>query len=153
MADEQVFTRVDPELQPVLEELRYREPIFHRAAFGKNTADFGRVMAPDSWEVGASGRGYRREFILRGFEQYPPVDAEVAGWTCTDFGLRALGPGTYLLTYTLDQAGRLTRRATIWRRSNDGWQILYHQGTIVSADEDDTIPSKDEAAWRPEARG
>jgi len=89
---------------------------------------------------------------LRGLEQYPPVDAETAGWTCTDFGLRALGSDTYLLTYMLDQAGRVTRRATIWQRTNGQWQILYHQGTIVSAKGDDTIPSKDEAPWRPAAR-
>jgi hypothetical protein len=52
----------------------------------------------------------------------------------------------------LDQAGRVTRRATIWQRTNGQWQILYHQGTIVSAKGDDTIPSKDEAPWRPAAR-
>lgn len=153
MGKEQVFAFVDPELKPVLEELRCREPIFHRAAFGENTAEFGRRMDPSYWEVGASGRRYSREFIMQGLEHYPPVDAEAAGWTCTDFGLRALSPDTYLLTYTLDQAGRLTRSATIWLRTNEGWQILYHQGTIVSANEDDTIPPGADAPWRREARG
>jgi len=43
-----------------------------------------------------------------------------------------LGPETYLLTYTLLQhKKRLTRRATIWQRTVDGWKIVYHQGTIV----------------------
>ena len=37
-----------------------------------------------------------------------------------------------LLTYTLDQAGRMTRRATIWQRFEARWRILYHQGAIVS---------------------
>jgi hypothetical protein len=145
MGKELVFAFSDPELKSILEELRCREPIFHRAAFGKNAAEFGRRMDPSYWEVGASGRRYSKEFILQGLEQYPPVDAEAAGWTCSDFGLRALGPDTYLLTYTLDQADRLTRRATIWRLTEDGWQILYHQGTIVSANEDDTIPPEAEA--------
>jgi len=26
---------------------------------------------------------------------------------------------------------RVTRRATLWRRSATGWKILYHQGTLV----------------------
>jgi len=26
---------------------------------------------------------------------------------------------------------RLTRRATIWQKTSDGWKILYHQGTIA----------------------
>jgi len=38
----------------------------------------------------------------------------------------------YLLTYTLVQdATRVTRRATIWRRSANTWKIVYHQGTVV----------------------
>jgi hypothetical protein len=60
------------------------------------------------------------------------VDAEEAGWRCFDFEVRRLSPETFLLTYVLDQAGRITRRATIWQRTNDRWNVLYHQGTVVS---------------------
>jgi hypothetical protein len=76
-------------------------------------------------------------------EQYPPVDAAAAGWQCYDHALRRLGPDTFLLTYTLRQVERVTRRATIWQSTSAGWRILYHQGTIVSAEEDDTFP----ASW------
>jgi hypothetical protein len=31
----------------------------------------------------------------------------------------------------LQDEQRLTRRATIWQRTKDGWKIVYHQGTIV----------------------
>jgi hypothetical protein len=137
-----VFTRVGPELLAVLDELRRREPIFHNLEFGSTTAEFERSTATDYWEVGASGRRYSRDFILRELTtSVPYVDAAAAGWQTSEFGLRQLGPDTYLLTYTLDQAGRRTRRSTIWRRSEDGWHILYHQGTIVAAEEDDTIPT------------
>ena len=44
----------------------------------------------------------------------------------------ALGPQTYLLTYDLRQGDRLTRRATVWRRTADDWEVVYHQGTLVS---------------------
>jgi hypothetical protein len=136
-----VFTKVEPDLLPILDELRRREPIFHTPAFGSTTAEFERSTAPDYWEVGASGRRMSRAFILRELTvNFPYVDAAAAGWQTTDFGLRRLGPDTYLLTYTLDQAGRRTRRSTIWQSTEDGWRILYHQGTIVAAEEDDTIP-------------
>jgi hypothetical protein len=42
-----------------------------------------------------------------------------------------VAPGNYLLTYTLRQPGRVTRRATLWRRTGGGWQAIYHQGTVV----------------------
>ncbi len=137
-----VFTAVDPALLSILDELRRREPIFHNPEFGSTTAEFERSTAPDYWEVGASGRRYSREFILRELtKSVPYVEAAAAGWETTDFGLRRLGPDTFLLTYTLDQAGRRTRRSTIWQSSTDGWRILYHQGTIIAVEEDDAFPA------------
>lgn len=79
-------------------------------------------------------------------KKHPPADAEEAGWVCTEFGLRRLGVDSYLLTYTLDQNGRITRRATIWQQAERGWQILFHQGTIVAAKEDEALPPPSEAA-------
>jgi hypothetical protein len=140
MTGDGTFTQVDRELLGVLDELRQREPIFHTPAFGTTFADFETVMAPSYWEVGASGRRYSREFILRTLSQKRPVNAASVGWQSFDFGLQRLSPDTYLLTYTLRQGTRLTRRATIWQSMAEGWRILYHQGTIVAADEDDVVP-------------
>lgn len=133
MEDESPFPRIEPGLQTLLDELKELEPIFHRAAFGSSSEDFARQMTPDYWEIGASGRCYSRDFIVRHLDEHPPVDAENAGWKCADFGLRTLGPDTYLLTYTLAQNERLTRRSTIWRMTGEGWQIVFHQGTVVAA--------------------
>ena len=51
MESKLVFTHTDPELQPVLEELRQREPIFHSLEFGTSCSDYERGMASDYWEV------------------------------------------------------------------------------------------------------
>ncbi len=144
MTNHEVFTHTNPDLHSVLEELRRREPIFHTPEFGTTLTDFEKVTAPDYWEVGASGRRYCREFILHTLARNLPADAASAGWQSYDHGLRRLGPDTYLFTYTLRQAERLTRRATIWQATSEGWRILYHQGTVVSANEDDTVPPRQE---------
>jgi hypothetical protein len=136
-----IFAHVAPDLCSIFEELRGREPIFHTTGFGTTAADFERAIAPEYWEVGASGRRYSRDFILRTLSQNAPVNAASAGWQSYGYGLRRLGPDTYLLTYTLRQEERLTRRATIWQKTFEGWRILYHQGTIVTAEEDDVLPT------------
>jgi|SRR6185312_8374560 len=128
---EDIFTWTDPELLPVLADLRAQEPIFHRPQFAATPEDFERLMSPDYWEIGASGRRYSRNFILETLKKQPLVDSEAANWQATDFACRRLGPDTYLLTYTLDQNGRVTRRATVWRRNGANWQILFHQGTLA----------------------
>ena len=120
-----------PELEGVLKELIAREPIFHRAEFVTIRNDFERMTAEDFWETGASGQRYSRDSVLDELERRhrePQRDV----WEASEFGCRELSPHLYLLTYTLVQDGaRKTRRATIWRRTPDGWKILYHQGTIT----------------------
>jgi hypothetical protein len=120
-----------PELQEILAELSSLEPIFHRPGFGTTRADFEAMTAEDFWETGASGRRYSRHFVLNVFEKRfsaPHTDV----WETRDFHCRKLADDVYLLTYTLLQDNaRLTRRATIWQKTADGWKILYHQGTVV----------------------
>jgi hypothetical protein len=145
MASRKTFFTTDPALAPILDELRPLEPIFHTPDFGLEPADFERRTAPDYWEVGASGRRYSRDFILQTLADSPPANAATLRWRTTGHALRQLGttPGaeTYLLTYSLRQSDRLTRRSTLWQRTPTGWQILFHQGTLVSANEDDIAPS------------
>ena len=120
-----------PELQEVLAELSAQEPIFHRPELGTSRADFERMTVEDYWETGASGRRYSRHAVLDGLEERFSVPHDDV-WETRDFYCRRLGTETYLITYTLLQdKQRLTRRATIWQRTSDGWKIVYHQGTIV----------------------
>ena len=124
----------DPALEDVLNELRAREPIFHRPEWGTTRADFERMTAPDFWEVGASGKRYSRAFVLDELErryQIAKEDPHPASMKASGFHCRKLAGNVYLLTYTLLQGERKTRRATIWDSTAEGWKIIYHQGTVV----------------------
>ena len=115
----------------ILDELSRREPIFHRPELGTSRADFEAQTAPDFWEVGASGARYDREFVWETLERRRAHAADDP-WEISDFRCRELATDTYLLAYLLRQSDRVTRRATIWQRTHDGWQIVYHQGTLVA---------------------
>lgn len=141
MSNHSVFSAIDPGFEAEFEELCQLEPIFHTETFGASAEEFSRRMSSDYWEVGASGRRYSRAFILEQAAKIALANAATCGWKTSEFGLKQLGTQTFLLTYKLDQNGRLTRRATIWKKNEEGWQILYHQGTIISSDEDDTLPA------------
>ena len=129
----------EPKLREILQDLRSREPIFHHPELGTTRGDFQSMTDPDFWEVGASGRRYSRDHVLDVLtgrqESASHLELEDT-WEAIDFACRELGTHTYLLTYTLLQGHRKTRRASIWRRgSGEEWKILFHQGTVV---EDDT---------------
>jgi hypothetical protein len=119
-----------PHLVAVLEELKRREPIFHRLELGTSRRDFENMMDASFWEVGASGRRYSREFILDTLENRMSQQVDDL-WETRGFRCLEIAPENYLVTYTLLQGPRVTRRATLWRRSSTGWKILYHQGTLV----------------------
>jgi hypothetical protein len=51
-----------------------------------------------------------------------------------DFHCAAIAADNFLATYTLLQGQRVTRRATLWRRTAAGWLAVFHQGTLVAAD-------------------
>jgi hypothetical protein len=120
-----------PQPTDVLSDLMAREPLFHRPEFGTTREDFDRMMAPDFWEVTASGRRVSREFVLNLLPgRYKNPTEEI--WEIADFLCQEIAPDNYLITYTLFQNQRVTRRATLWRRTSQGWQIVFHQGTLVS---------------------
>jgi hypothetical protein len=123
----------DERLSEVLEELTRREPVFHRPEFGLARADFEEMTDEAFWEVGASGRRYSRECVLEELERRYGDPAYTARdvWQARDFHCLEIAADNYLLTYTLTQGARVTRRATIWRRTPRGWKIVYHQGTVV----------------------
>jgi hypothetical protein len=128
----------DTEHLAVLQELRQREPIFHHPEFGTTRQDFEKMIDASYWEVGASGRRYSREYVLaevvKRYEdpQYRGVHSVPENtWQTKDFYCCEIARDNYLLAYTLVQQERVTRRSTLWRRSDTGWKVLYHQGTIV----------------------
>lgn len=118
-------------LEPVLDELRRLEPLFHAAHGDATPQDFESLVSPQFWEVGASGRRYSRAFALSVLQQRERDPAE-SEWVTSDFHVIEIAPDNYLLTYTLAQPGRVTRRATLWRRVGGAWKAVYHQGTVVA---------------------
>lgn len=122
----------DSPVSAVLAELTAREPLFHRTELGTSRAAFEAMTAEDFWEVGASGTRYGREEVWSVLERRYAEDAPDE-WETSDVSCRPLGQDAYLLTYLLRQRRRITRRASIWERSPDGWRIVYHQGTEAGA--------------------
>lgn len=122
----------NPAIKDVLEALKQREPIFHHPdTFGTTRNDIENQMDDAFWEIGASGRRYSREFIIETLLKRYNDPTYVDICEASDFHCLEIAPDNFLLTYTLAQGPRITRRATLWRRIKGNWKIVYHQGTVV----------------------
>lgn len=119
-------------LKLATEALAAREPVFHRPELGTSRAAFEAMTAPEFWEIGASGRRYDRATVLDILEarHRQPVEESLS---LTNFACQKLADDLYLATYLLDQAGRISQRSSIWRYSEERWQIVFHQGTLIAA--------------------
>lgn len=122
-------------------ELERREPIFHRDAPGTPREAVEAWTAPDFWEVGASGNVYTRDEVLEtvAARYADPAYDPMAGYAVTDFEVRSLGGDEWLATYRLRESDRVTRRASIWRRDGNSWALVYHQGTVISGADDESV--------------
>ncbi len=122
--------KIQTALLPILEILKQFEPLIYAANAGKNTDYFEHLLAPEFWEVGASGRRYSREYVLSELEKRR-MNPRNEAWHTDEYHLQSLGGAHYLISYTLHQPTRVTKRASLWRQEDEQWLFVYHQGTVV----------------------
>jgi hypothetical protein len=109
-------------------EQQLMDPVFRK--------DRGRVsalLAEEFREFGASGRVWSREAILDLLASEMPRPASAV----EDFAIQHIGPEAVLVTYRAvcaqGESGvpHASLRSSLWIRSKDGWQVLFHQGTKI----------------------
>ena len=138
-----------PHLSAIEHELVQREPIFHRHEYGTTREALESMTEESFWEVGASGRRYSRSYVIDTLlERYSRSHQDE--WQTKDFYCQEIARDSYLLTYTLHQGVRVTRRATLWRHTPTGWKIVYHQGTAVEEERKTRSHSFHAEAGHPE---
>ena len=95
-----------PRIATALEQLRRLEPIFHRPEYSTPAA-LEQLVAPDFWEIGASGRRYSRPVRVADARRARAGqrDRGLSGRRAT-FTAAASAPNVYLPTYTLLQGER-----------------------------------------------
>lgn len=98
-----------------------------------STARLERLLHDDYSEFGRSGRVYFKPDQL---EKLPVETPAIIH--SQNFELKQLSANAALLTYQSWQnaeAGgdeRCTLRSSVWVKTQDGWQMLFHQGTPTS---------------------
>ncbi|MGP9017868.1 nuclear transport factor 2 family protein [Streptomyces sp. BR1] len=87
----------------------------------------GSYLHPEFTEFGASGRRWDRASILA-----VPA-SEVTNWvrpvTTSHMTGVQLAPDLVHLTFDTEYNGRLAHRSSLWRHTDAGWLLYFHQAT------------------------
>jgi len=118
-------------METLLDTLKALETELHRPEVRCDAAALNRLLHPQFREFGRSGRVHERSEVLAEFP-VAPTDFEIRA---QDFRVLSLADTIALLTYRSAHVradGRLERhtlRASVWCRTEAGWQLIFHQGT------------------------
>lgn len=109
----------------------------HRREIRTNPEAVKRLLSGDFIEFGSSGRIFDRQTTVASLAAEVPTDGSAL--QVSDFVVKTLCEGVILVTYrsnrppTDAQAERQTLRSSIWKRIDNRWQMVFHQGTVVPA--------------------
>ncbi|MBA9049239.1 MULTISPECIES: nuclear transport factor 2 family protein [Streptomyces] len=87
------------------------------------------LLDPEFTEFGASGRRWDINSVLT-VTSSGSVSAESPVKVSEMSGV-LLAPGVVHLTYFADNQGRRAWRSSLWRLTETGWRMYFHQGTLA----------------------
>ncbi|MGX1880491.1 nuclear transport factor 2 family protein [Streptomyces sp. NPDC055287] len=103
-------------------ELRLLDPAV------RNTPELlAELLHPDFHEFGVSGRRWDRDSIIASLTAESASTARPI--TTTRMKGVQLAPGLVQLTFDTDSSGRRAHRSSLWRLTDRGWLLYFHQGT------------------------
>ncbi len=91
------------------------------------------LLHPDFREFGASGRYWTRTSIIESLAAGTVPGSRPAAVSRME-GVQ-LAPDVVHLTFDTDLDGRRVHRSSVWRRTEEGWRLYFHQGTLFSSEE------------------
>ncbi len=90
------------------------------------------MIADDFVEYGKSGNMYHQKDIFEWLDSNPQRKMHAF-----DFQLKPLNKNIVLLTYVSEETKNHQMfhvyRSSLWKKRQDQWQIIFHQGTIKNA--------------------
>ncbi|CAM5449907.1 nuclear transport factor 2 family protein [Streptomyces chartreusis] len=122
------MTEQDPAVRAAIEgELRLLDPDVRRSP-----EQLGALLHPDFHEFGSSGRRWDRASTLARL----PRDTDPADRYVVTSGIEGirLAPDLVHLTFDTVYDGRHAHRSSLWRCTDAGWQMYFHQGTPFPAE-------------------
>lgn len=101
----------------------------------RNDPDELAAMLDDGFvEFGSSGKIYNKQDVINALK-----NQEALNYTISGFKINSLSDEVILAAYKIEiilagkQESKKSLRSSIWKRSENKWKIIFHQGTNVES--------------------
>ena len=95
-----------------------------------NRVELDRLIADEFVEIGATGNTFGKAEVMSSLPDESGVHFEAS-----DVKVKMLSPTVGLVTYvtarTANESVRRSKRASIWVKTGEQWQMIFHQGTLM----------------------
>jgi len=123
--------------EPLQELLHRFETCLHKSDLRRSPEKLDHILHDRFVEFGSSGRVYDKDSMIAELAEEPTTDISIS-----EFKTLALGAEIVLVTYraTISEAGdksaKSSLRSSIWKLNDGNWQMIFHQGTPISREQD-----------------
>lgn len=119
------------EEQQIKEHLISLEEKLLNPSIRKSVEEVSQLLADDYREFGSTGKVYNKKDTIEALQNEPAGQI-----SAHDFKVNLLTSEVALLTYTAvkrDNANNETTslRSSLWKKTGENWQIIFHQGTLL----------------------
>lgn len=114
-----------------VEKLKELEESLWRAETRFDKHYMGKILAPDFFEFGRSGRVYKREETLAA-----PAQEIKSTLPLKNFQVQLINQDVVLVTYVSEvhyDSLEISNRSSVWSKTSAGWHLRFHQGTPVQS--------------------
>ena len=115
-----------------MDELITFEKMLLKQPTRSDTAVLQRLLADDFLEFGASGMAFGKKEVLERLPQ-ETSDTQITGY---DFKVTMISETVGLVTFKASKLEngqtRLSLRSSLWAKRDGNWQMVFHQGTVLS---------------------
>ncbi|UCG63332.1 MAG: nuclear transport factor 2 family protein [Candidatus Zixiibacteriota bacterium] len=123
--------KAEESLPQVLYELEAR---LLKPEVRRSSIELEKLLADEFVEFGSSGQVFDKRAIIESLGKEPQIQISIS-----NFQSELLGPEIALVTYRAifsgqkGQPDRHSLRSSVWKRTDDTWRMVFHQGTPRSS--------------------
>ena len=97
----------------------------------KSKDKLNSLLAENFYEIGSSGRTYKKADILDRLPKSPYIEINAMEFTAVKIAKNLVQLRFKTKTASEDGTHLISFRSSIWKKFDESWKLIYHQATIL----------------------